>query len=175
MSHTAEDTRQKLVRLLQLAYSGEKAAALAYQGHAASVKDPAEAATPSLQDRPWGTANDAAGGAGARGAVAHVVPPAAVAPSGPEELPSIELRRRVVHSVKPHLPPSVLAAHRGEELQVDVTVCVHPWGEVDRARTHITAALPGTEEAVLDAVYATRYEPQPVPFCGPVTYQFHVR
>lgn len=39
-----EETRQKLVRLLQLAYSGEKAAALAYQGHAASVKNPAEAA-----------------------------------------------------------------------------------------------------------------------------------
>lgn len=44
MSHTAQDTRRKLVRLLQLAYSGEKAAALAYQGHATSVKDPAEAA-----------------------------------------------------------------------------------------------------------------------------------
>ena len=41
---TREATRRKLVRLLQLAYSGEKAAALAYQGHAASVKDPAEAA-----------------------------------------------------------------------------------------------------------------------------------
>ena len=41
---TREATRRKLVRLLQRAYSGEKAAALAYQGHAASVKDPAEAA-----------------------------------------------------------------------------------------------------------------------------------
>ncbi len=32
------------MRLLQLAYSGEKAAALAYQGHARSVRDPAEKA-----------------------------------------------------------------------------------------------------------------------------------
>lgn len=38
------ETRRKLVRLLQLAYSGELAAALAYQGHARSVKDPQERA-----------------------------------------------------------------------------------------------------------------------------------
>ena len=38
------DTRKRLVRLLQLAYSGEKAAALAYQGHARSVRDPDEKA-----------------------------------------------------------------------------------------------------------------------------------
>lgn len=37
-------TRERLVRLLQLAYSGEKAAALAYQGHARSVRDPLEKA-----------------------------------------------------------------------------------------------------------------------------------
>ncbi len=37
-------TRLKLVQLLQLAYSGEKAAALAYQGHARSVRDPAQKA-----------------------------------------------------------------------------------------------------------------------------------
>ena len=36
------DTRERLIRLLQLAYSGEKAAALAYQGHARSVRDPGE-------------------------------------------------------------------------------------------------------------------------------------
>jgi len=41
---TDRNVRGRLVRLLQLAYSGEKAAALAYQGHAASVRDPAEAA-----------------------------------------------------------------------------------------------------------------------------------
>jgi hypothetical protein len=35
-------TRRRLIALLQLAYSGEKAAALAYQGHARSVSDPAE-------------------------------------------------------------------------------------------------------------------------------------
>jgi rubrerythrin len=34
-----------LIVLLQKAYSAEKAAAFAYQGHAASVKDPAEKAT----------------------------------------------------------------------------------------------------------------------------------
>jgi rubrerythrin len=33
---------KKLIDLLQQAYSAEKAAAFAYQGHAASVKDPAE-------------------------------------------------------------------------------------------------------------------------------------
>lgn len=36
----SRQTRLELVRLLQLAYSGEKAAALAYQGHARSVRDP---------------------------------------------------------------------------------------------------------------------------------------
>src|SRR5712692_10540841 len=34
-----DETRHRLVRLLQLAYSGEKAAALAYQGHSRSVRD----------------------------------------------------------------------------------------------------------------------------------------
>lgn len=38
------ELRGQLVRLLQLAYSGEKAAALAYQGHARSVRDPGEKA-----------------------------------------------------------------------------------------------------------------------------------
>jgi rubrerythrin len=37
-------TRQKLIDLLQMAYSGEKSAALAYQGHAANVKCPDEKA-----------------------------------------------------------------------------------------------------------------------------------
>lgn len=37
-------THRKLQKLLQLAYSAEKAAAFAYQGHAASLKDPQEKA-----------------------------------------------------------------------------------------------------------------------------------
>jgi len=40
----SERTRAQLVALLRLAYSAEKAAAYAYRGHAASVKDPAERA-----------------------------------------------------------------------------------------------------------------------------------
>ena len=44
-----------LVRLLQMAYSGEKAAALAYIGHAGSVKDPAEKrAIKEIEDDEWG-------------------------------------------------------------------------------------------------------------------------
>jgi hypothetical protein len=39
-----DETRHRLIRLLQLAYSGEKAAALAYQGHSRSVRDPEEKA-----------------------------------------------------------------------------------------------------------------------------------
>jgi hypothetical protein len=35
---TSEETRRRLIDLLQLAYSGEKAAALAYRGHARSVR-----------------------------------------------------------------------------------------------------------------------------------------
>jgi demethoxyubiquinone hydroxylase (CLK1/Coq7/Cat5 family) len=41
----SDETRRQLIRLLQLAYSGEKAAALAYQGHARSVRDPEEKKT----------------------------------------------------------------------------------------------------------------------------------
>lgn len=41
---TGTETRRKMVRLLQLAFSGELAAALAYQGHARSVKSPQERA-----------------------------------------------------------------------------------------------------------------------------------
>jgi rubrerythrin len=36
------ETRRQLIDLLQLAYSGEKAAALAYRGHARSVRDSQE-------------------------------------------------------------------------------------------------------------------------------------
>lgn len=36
------DRRSELIALLQLAYSGELAAAYAYQGHASSVRDPGE-------------------------------------------------------------------------------------------------------------------------------------
>src|SRR4029453_8250711 len=38
----AERPRQRFMCLLQLAYSGELGAALAYAGHAASVRDPEE-------------------------------------------------------------------------------------------------------------------------------------
>jgi len=40
----SEDARARLGALLQLAYSGELAAALAYRGHAACVRDPSESA-----------------------------------------------------------------------------------------------------------------------------------
>jgi hypothetical protein len=39
-----DEARLRLLRVLQLAYSGEQAAALAYRGHWRSVKDPAERA-----------------------------------------------------------------------------------------------------------------------------------
>jgi rubrerythrin len=42
MSGSDESVRRDLIRLLQMAYSGEKAAALAYQGHARSLSDPAQ-------------------------------------------------------------------------------------------------------------------------------------
>src|SRR5215472_19236282 len=42
--HAPGETRRRLIDLLQLAYSGEKAAALAYQGHARSVSHPHEKA-----------------------------------------------------------------------------------------------------------------------------------
>ena len=41
---TLSETRRDLVDLLQLAYSGEKAAALAYRGHARTVSDPSQKA-----------------------------------------------------------------------------------------------------------------------------------
>ncbi|HEX7254146.1 MAG TPA: demethoxyubiquinone hydroxylase family protein [Thermoanaerobaculia bacterium] len=41
---TLSETRRGLVDLLQLAYSGEKAAALAYRGHARTVRDPTQKA-----------------------------------------------------------------------------------------------------------------------------------
>jgi rubrerythrin len=44
MTDSPEQTRQRLIELLQMAYSGEKSAALAYQGHAASVRCPDEKA-----------------------------------------------------------------------------------------------------------------------------------
>ncbi|PBQ33227.1 hypothetical protein CNR22_16075 [Sphingobacteriaceae bacterium] len=46
---------KKLIKLLQQAYSAEKAAAFAYQGHAASVKDPAEKISiKQIEDDEWG-------------------------------------------------------------------------------------------------------------------------
>src|SRR5688572_24054838 len=40
MSSVSKLNHKKLIDLLQMAYSAEKAAAFAYQGHAGSVKDP---------------------------------------------------------------------------------------------------------------------------------------
>jgi len=42
MRSTSERSRRRLTRLLRVAYSSEMAAAYAYQGHAASVRDPRE-------------------------------------------------------------------------------------------------------------------------------------
>jgi len=50
----SSDLRRRLVRLLQLAYSGEKAAALAYQGHARSVRNSDEKAMISkIENDEW--------------------------------------------------------------------------------------------------------------------------
>lgn len=49
-----DDTRQKLIAILQLAYSGELAAAYAYRGHWQSVKDQTEAeAIRSVEADEW--------------------------------------------------------------------------------------------------------------------------
>lgn len=48
------DARDALVDLLRMAYSAEKAAAYAYRGHAASVRDPEErAAIRKIEDEEW--------------------------------------------------------------------------------------------------------------------------
>jgi len=48
------ETRRRLIDLLQLAYSGEKAAALAYRGHARSVRDPHQrAAIEKIERDEW--------------------------------------------------------------------------------------------------------------------------
>src|SRR5262245_39798251 len=48
------DRRSDLIQILQLAYSGELAAAYAYRGHARSVADPAEQARiRQIEDEEW--------------------------------------------------------------------------------------------------------------------------
>jgi rubrerythrin len=48
------DSRTALIEILQLAYSGELAAAYAYRGHARSVSDPAERARiRQIEDEEW--------------------------------------------------------------------------------------------------------------------------
>jgi rubrerythrin len=49
-----ENHRQSLIAILQLAYSGERAAAFAYRGHQKSVKDPDEKARIlRIEDEEW--------------------------------------------------------------------------------------------------------------------------
>jgi hypothetical protein len=51
---TGNDSRSKLVAILQLAYSGELAAGLAYAGHWRSVTDPVERARiHAIEDEEW--------------------------------------------------------------------------------------------------------------------------
>lgn len=51
---TADDSREKLIALLQLSYSGELAAAYAYRGHWNSVRDRNERASiRSIEDDEW--------------------------------------------------------------------------------------------------------------------------
>ena len=51
---TADDSRRKLLALLQLAYSGELAAAYAYRGHWKSVRDRSERASiRSIEEDEW--------------------------------------------------------------------------------------------------------------------------
>jgi rubrerythrin len=54
MAESLEQTRQQLIELLQMAYSGEKSAALAYQGHAAAVRCPNEkAGIRKIEEEEW--------------------------------------------------------------------------------------------------------------------------
>jgi rubrerythrin len=54
MMISTSDSRLKLIALLQLAYSGELAAAYAYRGHSSSVRNPAErAAIENIENDEW--------------------------------------------------------------------------------------------------------------------------
>ena len=53
-SQSVTDPRQELIAILQLAYSGERAAGYAYRGHWRSVSDPEErVAIRTIEDEEW--------------------------------------------------------------------------------------------------------------------------
>jgi hypothetical protein len=106
-------------------------------------------------------------------------PAANAAPTPPAELtpkkvPAHVLEKSLLSRVHPKLPPAFLVQHPGEQLRVVAIVCVGTDGRVDRARTKLVSAAPGTEEAVLSALAQWRYQASEVPLCGPVQLQIDV-
>lgn len=106
-------------------------------------------------------------------------PTASAAPTPPAELtpkkvPAHVLEKSLLSRVNPKLPPAFLVQHPGEQLRVVAIVCVGTDGRVNRSRTKLVSAAPGTEEAVLSALAEWRYQASEVPLCGPVQLQIDV-
>ncbi len=92
----------------------------------------------------------------------------------PKKVPAHVLEKNLLSRVTPKLPPAFLVQHPGEQLRVVAIVCVGTDGRVDRARTKLVSAAPGTEEAVMNALAQWRYQASEVPLCGPVQLQIDV-
>jgi hypothetical protein len=91
-----------------------------------------------------------------------------VDPPKPKNVAPYVLEQNLLSRVDPKVPPHILSAHRGKEIVSTILVCTTPAGGVDPKTTRILSAVPGTKEAVLEAILAWKYKPQPIPLCAPV-------
>ena len=95
-------------------------------------------------------------------------------PVKPKKVPPHVLNRERTHEVRPVMPALVRDRYRGQTVRVVVIVCVQEDGSVDTAHTRIVSGVPGYDDAVLAAVRQWRYNPQPIPICGPVRFETKV-
>ncbi|MBK8010314.1 MAG: TonB C-terminal domain-containing protein [Deltaproteobacteria bacterium] len=113
---------------------------------------------------------------GEAGGVEGGVPHAAAASTvmKPKKVPPHVLKRERTYEVRPSMPALVRDRYRGQTVRVVVIVCVQQDGAVDMEHTRVVSGVPGYDDAVIAAIRQWRYNPQPIPICGPVHFETKV-
>jgi len=97
----------------------------------------------------------------------------AAPPAKPKNVPPHMLEQAKLSGEMPHLPDIVKIQRKGTGLAISmVKVCIDQSGNVNQVS--VLQGIPGADAAIISAVRAWRYKPQPIPICSMVKFEFQI-
>jgi protein TonB len=107
------------------------------------------------------------------GVVGGVVGGTGVPAAKPKNVPPHTLEQAKLSGEMPHLPDIVKIQRKGTGLAISmVKVCIDQSGNVNQVS--VLQGIPGADAAIISAVRAWRYKPQPIPICSMVKFEFQI-